>query len=505
VISLVLTTIVRGVAPRIGLVDHPDSTRKLHRKPTPLGGGIAVFLATAGVLGVTLVGPDPWGLELSEAWPDVVTLLFACMGIFVLGLVDDCWGLRGRHKLLGQAILASVLAGGGLLIERVDAFGWQIELGLLAFPFTLFWLVGATNAVNLLDGIDGLATVLGIILSGTIAVMAMISGHPAVSLVAWVFTGSLLGFLPFNLPPASVFLGDAGSMLIGLVVGVLAVRGSLKGAGTVLLAAPLALWTIPILDSAAAILRRKLTGRSIYATDRGHLHHRLLKKLGSNQKVLVCVGVCCVLTSIAALASVFLKNDLIAIAGCLAVILILITTNLFGRGEVSLLMSRLHDISSSFIRPFTPGRAKGYKNRVVLGSSGRWASLWAELTASANEFGLHNIQLDLNIPAMQEEFSATWERRSLDDLDRCWRMELPLVIAEQPVGRLTVTGGRDGPSMYEDIEHLRDLVVAFENELLALTEAQERGDRASAAVGAISLAGDRQNLEASALTRRLPR
>ena len=148
------------------------------------------------------------------------------------------------------------------------------------------------NSVNLLDGIDGLATMLGIILIATFAALAAAAGRMEVAWIAMVFAGSLCGFIRFNLPPASIFLGDSGSMLIGLVVGTLAIQGTLKGPGTVLLAAPLAVWTIPILDSAAAILRRKLTGRSIYATDRGHLHHRLLERLGSNSRVLVAVAVC---------------------------------------------------------------------------------------------------------------------------------------------------------------------------------------------------------------------
>jgi UDP-GlcNAc:undecaprenyl-phosphate GlcNAc-1-phosphate transferase len=139
-----------------------------------------------------------------------------------------------------------------------------------------------------------LATVLGIILSVSICALAAMTHHAAVAVAALVFAGSLLGFLPFNLAPAKVYLGDAGSMLIGLVVGGLSIRASLKGPGTVLLAAPLAILTIPILDSAVAILRRRLAGRSIYETDRGHIHHRLLARFGSKHKVLLCVIVCSV-------------------------------------------------------------------------------------------------------------------------------------------------------------------------------------------------------------------
>jgi len=196
--------------------------------------------------------------------------------------------------------------------------------------------LGAINAINLLDGIDGLAATLGFIMACTIAVMAMIVHAYPVAVVALVFASSLLGFLCFNFPPATIFLGDAGSMLIGLVVGSLAIRGALKGPGTVLLAAPLAVLAIPIFDSLAAILRRKLTGRSIYVTDRGHLHHRLLDLMGSNRKVLLAAAIFCLLTSLGTLLSVSLANDLIALLACSALVIILIATGVFGRAEIAL-------------------------------------------------------------------------------------------------------------------------------------------------------------------------
>ena len=214
----------------------------------------------------------------------------------------------------------------------------------------MFWLVGAMNAINLLDGIDGLATSLGIILSATIGVLAAMKGNYGVAVIATVMTGSLAGFLPYNLPPARMYLGDAGSMLIGLMVGAMAVRALLKTQGTFLLAAPLAIWAIPMLDSGAAILRRQLTGRSVYATDRGHIHHRLLQTLGSNIKVLMVVSACCLLTSVGAVLSVWFQHDLIAVISCLSVVAMLLITGAFGRAECRLLLSRAAE-RMCFTRP----------------------------------------------------------------------------------------------------------------------------------------------------------
>ena len=230
-----------------------------------------------------------------------------------------------------------MLIASGVLIRKIGLFGMEIDLGLLAIPVTVLWLTGAINALNLLDGMDGMATVIGLILSLAICALAVLTGHAAVAVAALVFAGALLGFLPFNLSPAKIYLGDAGSMLIGIVVGCLSIRATVKGAGTVLLAAPLAVMTIPILDSFAAILRRRLAGQSIYAADRGHLHHRLLAHFGNKYTVLVCVAICSAITCGFALVSTATKNDIVALVASLAVVATLAVTGWFGRGEFVLL------------------------------------------------------------------------------------------------------------------------------------------------------------------------
>lgn len=469
-LSAILTMVVRRIAPTVGLTDRPDAHRKLHGRPIALGGGIAVFLATATVLGIVLVVPNPWGLMVREDWGDALAFLLAMGGIVLLGAVDDRVGLRGRHKLLGQVVIAGVLMAGGLLIHRVGLFGRDIELGLLTVPVTLFWLVGATNAVNLLDGIDGLATTLGIILSLAIATMAAMTGHPAVAFVALVFAGSLVGFLRFNFPPASIFLGDAGSMLIGLMVAAMSVRASLKGPGSVLLAAPIAMLAIPILDSTVAILRRKLTGRSIYTTDRGHLHHQLLDRLGSNHAVLVCVAICCVLTSAMGLLSAALKNDLIALVSCLALVIVFITTGLFGRGEFLLLAGRLRNLGLSLVHPIPANGEEARQTAVQLQGSGRWSDLWEMLVRSAEELKLNKVQLDLNHPAAQEGFNAMWERPSGEDADRHWSLDCPLMMDGRPIGRLRLIGQGNHAPLCTRLEELVELVQPFEKEFQLLLE-----------------------------------
>ncbi len=472
VTSLVLTSLVRELAPRLGLTDRPDGHRKLHKGAMPLAGGIAILLATVSVLGVALQQPHhPFQWVLWQHWPEIASLVGAGMVIVVVGLVDDRFGLRGWQKLIGQTLAVSVLIYHGLLIERIGMFGLgPISLQWLAIPATIFWLLGAINALNLLDGIDGLATVMGIILVSTLAVMAMMMGRMEVAVIGFIFAGCLVGFMRFNFPPATIYLGDTGSMLIGLVVGTLAIQGSLKGAGTVLLAAPLAVWAIPIFDSIAAVLRRKLTGRSIYTTDRAHLHHRLLNLLGSNRRVLALLAFCCTLTSAAALTSVFLRanrdesdlSDLIGLMTCVAILIIFIATGVFGRTELMLVGNRLRTVGRSLVG----ARKNGIQmTSIRLQGAGRWETLWETFTEAAEKLGLCEILLDINYPAEHEEYHASWKTPGRLNRRHCWRVELPFLVGAHPVGHLVIVGQSDGRPACEDIQKVLDMVEPFESQL----------------------------------------
>lgn len=485
--SLILVAVMRLVAPKFGLTDKPDGHRKLHGKPIPLGGGLAIFLATVFVLAAAYAVSD--GVRGRLDGPQLQNLLVllggACV-IVVVGLCDDKVGLSGRRKLLGQLVAASIIAFGCEYFKRVVILGAEIELDKywLSKPCTIFWLVGAMNSLNLLDGIDGLASMLGLILVATVGLLAVLFPQPVVAMVAFTFAGALVGFLRYNFPPASIFLGDTGSMLIGLVVGTLAIEGSFKGAGTVLLAAPLAIWAIPIFDSVMAIVRRRLTGRSIYTTDRGHLHHRLMDILGSNRKALAMIGACCIATSAAGLLSVLYNNELIALLTCAAVMAILIVSGIFGRAEFLLLGSRLGQVGRSLM-PLRRQAADVLETAVHLQGSRPWDLLWQTFKESSDRLGLMEIHLDVNLPALREGFHASWERPNREDRDSCWRMEYPLRARGQLVGRVVLVGKRNGHSSLDEMQHALELIDPFEARVLALSEAGAARS-VSAAVAATS-------------------
>jgi len=470
--SLALTPLYRSLAKRFGIVDHPDSQRKFHDRATPLGGGVVVLTGFVLAVLTTLAVPNHWSARLWHDGRFIAGFLFAVFTICAVGLFDDRFGLRGRQKLFGQVVAASILIASGLMIDTIKVFSWELQLGPLAIPFTLFWLLGATNALNLIDGIDGLATSIGIILAVALAIMALLVDHGTDAVLAMALAGSLAGFLYYNFPPASIFLGDAGSMLIGLVLGALAIRSSLKGPATIALAAPTAICAIPILDVSMAILRRRLTGRSIYTTDRGHLHHCLLRRGYSNRKTLLVIGVLCALTATGALVSVYRQNELLAIASVVAVVGMLIFTRFFGHAEFLLLCRRLKIVASSLMPWRRNGEGLSREVSVRLQGSRPWEELWQMLVDFAERYQLSTVQLNVHLPLVDEDYHADWRSTTQPEPIRQWHVEFPLVASGMPVGRLKVTGPSFDGSVCGGMGDLLIDLQAFETEIVTLLEEQ---------------------------------
>jgi len=465
--SIALTWVMMKIAPMIGLVDQPDGYRKLQTQAVPLGGGAAVLGALTG--GVLLLYATTDLFRESGQW--LGGLLIGSAVIVLVGIADDLFTLRGRHKLLGQLLAACILVACGLTIERFHLLGMSVELGIIAIPFSLFWLLGAVNSVNLLDGIDGLATSVGIIQSSSIAVLAALSGHYETAVVATMLAASLLGFLTFNFPPAKVYLGDAGSMLIGLLVGALAIHASLKGPGTVLLAAPLAVWTIPIFDSLAAIIRRKLTGRSVYTTDRGHLHHRVSQRVGKRATLAILV-LACTATSLAAVASAYWRSDVIALVGGAAVVGLFVATRLFGDSELLLLASHAWGLGARFFARSVREPPSSWQASIRLQGQRQWELLWATLTDYADKLDLQQIRLDVNAPMLEESYHASWQRAGETDIEQNWKFELPLVSGRHSLGILRIVGKRNSGSASQQFLQLLDLLEPFEMHLSELTSSE---------------------------------
>lgn len=468
VLGLLLTPAARALAARCGLVDQPDGRRKMHARAVPVSGGVAVFLAACTALATVSLWSRWLGDRLAAESGSLLGLLLASAFICSVGLVDDFRVLRGRHKLVGQFVAVGIVLATGVVVRNIRLFDHDIELGLLAYPFTAFWLLGAINSLNLIDGMDGLLGCLGSIIALAVGIMAALAGRWVPAAVSFALAGALLAFLCFNFPPASIFLGDCGSMLVGLVIGVLAINSSMKGPATVALATPAAMFAIPIFDTLAAIVRRGLTGRSIYTTDRGHIHHCLLRYGMSTRKALLVLSFFCLVMVLVALASVALNSELVAVISVITVAYILIFTRLFGHAEFFLLKQRLLGMAFSS-RRWAKGR-NSHELEVRLQGSLDWQELWRSITAWASELELNAVCLDVNAPAIFEGYHARWGRFDQDgDGQSSWRAEIPLLVHGQPVGRLEITGSRDLEPARRKFARIAKLAEEVEHAIARLT------------------------------------
>ncbi len=339
VASVALTHVVKWQALRFGFVDLPDGLRKIHRKPVALGGGVALIIVCLGATVAVHLCSHVW-LPLNCALDSRLWVVMAAGAVIAgVGVADDRRALSPGTKLLGQLAAAAILAAGGVVVHKIHLGGMQVDLGSFAIPLTVFGLIAAMNAVNLLDGADGAASGISAVMLLTLACFAAILGKPHAALLSVLFANAVLGVLWHNAPPARIYLGDAGSMFLGLVLGSLTILVADGSQGLPGYPA-LAIWTIPVLDSAAAITRRRLNRRPVFRGDRAHIHHCLRSLLGSDLAVLACLVTCCIVPSASAVASLWFQNHSIALVGFFIVPAVLVGSGVFGRAEIGLLIEQ---------------------------------------------------------------------------------------------------------------------------------------------------------------------
>lgn len=284
-ISYLLTPVAKRIAHKCGAIDVPKDDRRVHTEPIPRLGGLAIYIST--IVSLIIFAPK-----------DTTTLaiLVGASIIALSGMVDDIKPMSAKLKLVFQIIGAVVVVVGGVKIDfiTIPTSNQIVELGLFAVPITIFWIVGITNTLNLIDGLDGLSAGVSGIASLSFFFVAinmaarlndpLLMAFPI--LMALIVAGAAFGFLPHNFNPARIFMGDTGSLFLGFMLSVIAVEGAMKSIAAVLL--PLLVLGLPIFDTTFAILRRFVNKKPIMQADRGHLHHRLLDK-GFSQKQTVLV------------------------------------------------------------------------------------------------------------------------------------------------------------------------------------------------------------------------
>jgi UDP-GlcNAc:undecaprenyl-phosphate GlcNAc-1-phosphate transferase len=303
VLSLLLTPIVRNASLRLGLVDQPDQARKFHIAPVPRLGGVAIFISVIGSYALLLAVRLSSGTIVWEGLPLFVRLTPALAVIFGTGLVDDVVSVRPWKKLTAEVIAASLAWFGGIHISGIAGYSM---IGIIGFVCTVLWIVACTNAINLIDGVDGLAAGISLFAALTMLIAAAINHNFPLALAVVSLVGALIGFLRYNLNPASIFLGDSGSLTLGFLLGCYAAVWGEKSSTVLGMTAPLLVLAVPLLDVALAIARRFLKGQPIFRADRDHIHHRLLSRgYAPHHVVLVIYGVCSIGATISLLLTFY--------------------------------------------------------------------------------------------------------------------------------------------------------------------------------------------------------
>jgi UDP-GlcNAc:undecaprenyl-phosphate GlcNAc-1-phosphate transferase len=460
-LTLILTPLVRRLALRLGVVDVPDNHRRIHLQPTPRLGGAAIYLAfmiiilCAPMLG-TLVGQ-----ELRNEWRTVGALLIPAGLIFLLGVYDDFRDAGPIFKFSIQLLAVALLYSFGYSVNRLsNPFGGPIDIPLwMSFPLTAVWVIGITNAFNLIDGLDGLASGASIFALFSLFICSLSQGHPEVSLMSIVLVGAVMGFLRYNFNPATIFLGDSGSLFLGFMAAALSLAGAQKGSTIVAVAIPLVSFGLPIADVSIAIARRFISGEALFKGDRRHIHHMLLRRgFSQRQAAIALYGVCAVFS----LFGVLLLNPHRSLGALIFVIIgvgVVIGVQHLGYYEFNVLRNHIRQ-KISIQRQVLAANVRIERSRSEMLQARNGDGLLAALSELCLSKDFDAVALELVEPKLialldghliehrfdfVEEARATWNWKreppsNEEDLsdNRYWSLRLPLTKREgQSLGSVT--------------------------------------------------------------------
>jgi UDP-GlcNAc:undecaprenyl-phosphate GlcNAc-1-phosphate transferase len=394
---------------RLGLVDLPDHRRKTHHLAVPRTGGVAIVAAYLLAYLLLLYTPLPGGAIVRTALPFIWRLLPATGVIFATGLLDDIFHLKPWWKLTGQIAAASLAYAGGLRLADIAGY---THFGWFSLPLTVAWLVLCANAFNLIDGIDGLATGVGVVASLTTFVAALLQGNIPLALATAPLIGALVAFLHYNFNPASIFLGDSGSLLIGFLLGAYGIIWSQKSATMLGMAAPTLALALPLLEVCLSIFRRFLRNEPIFTADRGHIHHRLLDRGFTPRRAALLLYAVCTIAAALSIAQSILHNSLTGAGVLLFAICTCAGIQYLGYVEFSATRRFLW----VGLRPMLSAHVKLEAFERTLTSASSLAQCWQSLESGARDLGYSRIDARLagqrfGTFAPRTSQSAFWQMR----------------------------------------------------------------------------------------------
>ena len=416
--ALVLTPIVCDGVGRFGFLDHPDGVRKKHATPVPRVGGIAIVLAYISTFAIAFILPFSYTFVLRRALPSILQLAMVASVVFLTGVLDDLVGLSAWQKLIGLGGAGALAYFAGIrvdihLLHGLPAWPW------LGFVVTVLWLVGCTNAFNLIDGMDGLASGVGLVATLAMLIAAVTQGNMPLALATMPLAGCLLGFLRYNFNPASVFLGDSGSLLIGFLLGCYGALWSEKSVTLVALTVPLLAFSIPLMDVVLSVTRRYLRNKPIFAPDRGHIHHKLLDRgFSPKAAVLTIYGFC----SVAAILSLLMSSMQSRFSSVIVVAFCAVAWFGIRHLQYAEFASAARMFLQGRFRQIIDSEAHLVDFERALAQSANLEECWKEMLHWSRQFGFQGVQMSVNGTVL-EDFGT-------HDAKSVWELRVPLAGAQ---------------------------------------------------------------------------
>jgi UDP-GlcNAc:undecaprenyl-phosphate GlcNAc-1-phosphate transferase len=462
--GIAFTWLIRNLAIRWKLYDEPAGGRKIHQRPIPRLGGIAVALACF----LPIIGLAIWSNDISTALFSEPGLLIALtVGgalVLTLGIYDDLKGSGALIKLIGQVTAAMVVFHAGIQINVISVpFMSPLVLGVWAFPVTIFWIVLVTNALNLIDGLDGLAAGVAVLAGTTLFVMSLVEGNVVGALLLVSMVGATLGFLRFNWNPASIFLGDTGSLFLGFLLALVSAHSSQKSFALFSIVAAFVALALPIFDLSMAVVRRYLTGKPMFSADQYHVHHLLLRKgLSQRQTAILLLGGASLL-GMASLVFIYASDKISALTILVLVMLIGVAirflgyTDIIRAGRRTMMFGRLEDAAG-----IRSADIEAIRTRMIEAEDD--PAIWRALVAAGTVLALEEISLDVlsQGEAGIERKTRSWRRNEGADavhMQTLVRAEYPVQLGRLAFGTLTLTWFREN-SIFDPHQHALGRILA---------------------------------------------
>ena len=472
--TLLVTPRVRALGQRVRAYGKGHAGRE--QPQIPRLGGLAIFLAMLAVWGALLLIPNAVRERFLAEWHTLLTLLVPGTLVLLAGVYDDVLGATPRQKLFVEALAAGMVWWAGIRIVSVPLIGQRIHSPLLSLMLTAFWVLAVTNSLNLIDGLDGLAAGIAFFVTISVFVVSLIQGNFFVGILAITLAGALLGFLRFNFSPATIFLGDSGSLFLGFVLATLAIHTSQKSSTLVAIVVPFVAFGLPLLDTSLTVVRRFLSRRPLFHADRDHIHHRLLQNRLTLRVVVLGLYGLAALFSLGSLLILQSTGSLVALVAVLAGASAWFLTGGLRYDELAEL--------NVYVARAVQSQRRVLANQILIRKASRQledaASLegsWKVLASALETLDFDGATCRLSRwPNTLVPFLSGWSRSSAGSPSECWNVSIPLRAGEMVVGELQLWRALSKERLLFQFSSLLDtLIPPFEKQLKQRHEAQEKG------------------------------